>query len=574
MEETAIRAALERVASSEAFRRSPRCTALLRHIVEEYLCGRAHLLQGTTIAQDVFGRDESFDSNTDPIVRVQAGRLRNLLEAYYRGPGVSDPLVISIPKGGYTPKFGTPTAARAAGRTDPGVDAPASGIGGRANVFWRNAIIGVMLVAIVLSGGFILMRTPEPALQVPNGPKIHVLEFRLVGHDAYSAAVTKGFQTDLTDRLSRFKNLFVYGPDASDAASPEHTADIGDNIFSQPDFILTGSIGLSNSQISVTTQLLDVASATIIWSDKFEKAVSDPNQFAELEDAIIGEVAAALGQPYGVIQGHLSREAEGGAAKVSFRDYVCLGRFYDYARKKTAQDHALVRECLETATSESPNFSSGWAALSWIYGDEQRYGFNPRSDTAAPFERSLDAARMAVDSDPYNDMAHEYLAVALFMRGNNDGFRRAAETALSLNPNNTESLASFGGILIILDGSARGKALAEKAIKLNPGHPPWFHTGLALYYYQHGDFEAANLHATAFHQDNSALSKILLAAISARAGFPDSARDYWIDLAENYPEIARDPRAYIEMRRYPEPLVKKLETDLQLARVLSEDVGL
>ena len=57
------------------------------------------------IAIEVLGRASSFDSRTDPIVRVEAGRLRDRLSSYYEADGQADPVLISLPKGGYVPEF-------------------------------------------------------------------------------------------------------------------------------------------------------------------------------------------------------------------------------------------------------------------------------------------------------------------------------------------------------------------------------------------------------------------------------------------------------------------------------------
>jgi adenylate cyclase len=76
-------------------------------VVNEALEGRASQLKGYTIAVAVYGRSESFDPQIDPIVRVEAGRLRRALAHYYLTTGKNDPVRIEIPKGGYIPTFQT-----------------------------------------------------------------------------------------------------------------------------------------------------------------------------------------------------------------------------------------------------------------------------------------------------------------------------------------------------------------------------------------------------------------------------------------------------------------------------------
>jgi hypothetical protein len=73
---TEIRAALEDIVASKQFRVSPQLAAFLRFFVLETLAGRGDRLKAYTIAVGALGRDKTFDPQTNPIVRVDAGRLR------------------------------------------------------------------------------------------------------------------------------------------------------------------------------------------------------------------------------------------------------------------------------------------------------------------------------------------------------------------------------------------------------------------------------------------------------------------------------------------------------------------
>ena len=100
-----IRAALEHMAASEAFRGSPQLVAFLRYVVEATLRGAADRIKGYTIAVEALGRADNFDPQADPIVRVEAMRLRRALARYYANGGKNDPVVIDLPLGSYVPVF-------------------------------------------------------------------------------------------------------------------------------------------------------------------------------------------------------------------------------------------------------------------------------------------------------------------------------------------------------------------------------------------------------------------------------------------------------------------------------------
>src|SRR5688572_31863949 len=116
--DAAIRAQLETILASEVFSRSQHLRRFLTFIVEQRLAGHGHALKESVLAHELYGKGTDFDGGTDPVVRVDARRLRDKLREYYEGR--SDPVVISLPKGSYVPVF----EANAASPTDT---APAVG---------------------------------------------------------------------------------------------------------------------------------------------------------------------------------------------------------------------------------------------------------------------------------------------------------------------------------------------------------------------------------------------------------------------------------------------------------------
>lgn len=103
--DTEIRTALARVISSPGFRSSPRLSSFLSFVVETALSGHSERIKGYTIAVEALGREKDFDPQGNSLVRVEAIRLRRVLEDYYAGPGQHDSLVIKLPRGSYVPTF-------------------------------------------------------------------------------------------------------------------------------------------------------------------------------------------------------------------------------------------------------------------------------------------------------------------------------------------------------------------------------------------------------------------------------------------------------------------------------------
>jgi hypothetical protein len=100
-----IRAAVEHIVASPGFRRSPQLVAFLRFVVESALGGKIDHIKSYTIGVEAFRRGEHFDPQADPIVRVEAARLRKALASYFVGVRGPHSLVIEIPLGRYVPTF-------------------------------------------------------------------------------------------------------------------------------------------------------------------------------------------------------------------------------------------------------------------------------------------------------------------------------------------------------------------------------------------------------------------------------------------------------------------------------------
>ncbi|RPI30385.1 MAG: hypothetical protein EHM67_18970, partial [Hyphomicrobiaceae bacterium] len=120
-DQEAIRHQLDRILNSGPFHLSQRRQRFLEYLVNETLAGRSDRLKGYNVGVEVFGRPETFDPMADPLVRIEAARLREKLREYYEADGQSDPIRIELPKGTYTPHIefrheGAPQIAREKGR--------------------------------------------------------------------------------------------------------------------------------------------------------------------------------------------------------------------------------------------------------------------------------------------------------------------------------------------------------------------------------------------------------------------------------------------------------------------------
>jgi hypothetical protein len=90
---------LERILAHPLFQTAQRLSAFLRFAVENVIAGRAERLKEYVIGVEVFDRGTSYSPQTDPVVRIMAGRLRSRLAEYYQSDGNSDPVLVELPRG-------------------------------------------------------------------------------------------------------------------------------------------------------------------------------------------------------------------------------------------------------------------------------------------------------------------------------------------------------------------------------------------------------------------------------------------------------------------------------------------
>ena len=174
--EEAVRSELARLIAEERFANSPTLIRFLQYTVVESLAGRGHQLKEIVLGREVFDRGSDFDPRLDPIVRVQAGKLRAKLAEYYESRGAADPVRIEFPKGSYAPRFvlsqpgnATSDSLLSDRASDPG-SAPATpaamvqATSGRRT--WRIGIVAAA-IAVTAMAAWLLLRdraAPEPKL--------------------------------------------------------------------------------------------------------------------------------------------------------------------------------------------------------------------------------------------------------------------------------------------------------------------------------------------------------------------------------------------------------------------------
>lgn len=577
-----VRVELERILTNPDLQASERRRAFLRYIVEETLSGRADRLKGFSVAIAVFGRDETFDSQTDPVVRLEARRLRRDLDSYYVDAGSHDPVRISIPKGSYVPHFEwhepvlapNATPAEAGGRTkEPGVgettgkpdDTAASGRGRRPVLLIAAIMFAILAAAIA---GWMLMKRmagvePIASADTVNQPAVVVLPFEALGDSETNRYLATGISQELIGDLMLFPGFRIYTFPASQekdirAAGPtELGRDLG------VANVVSGSVRAEAEEVRVATQLIDAASGEVLWARAYERPL-EPDALIGVQRELSAEIATELGQPYGVVNTELNVRLT--SPQVSdMHSYVCVLRAYAFRRNFSSADFAPVLQCLEEAVRRDPDYSDAWAMLGWVLVDSGRIGIRGEDKRQEEYDRALQAVTRAATLAPNSPLALKALAAVNHYIGQYDESERLARMAVDLNPYDPEALAQLGWRLAVRGKFEDGIPILKRAIERSANPPGWYFVLVTIDLYLKGDFEQMLSVAERSAPDGRGVSQALIAIAAGELGKADLAQAALAKMSE-YESISSDPAAYFRRHGATDAITDALEAGLEKAR--------
>lgn len=269
-----VRDQLERVLASHVLAGSGQLQRLLRLVVERTLDGQPTLLKEYNLGLEVFQRPPDYDPKIDPIVRVQARRLRAKLDEYYAGEGAGDTLLIQIPKGAYTPVF----EQRSGPGAPPPTQAPA-----------RRAWLLVPLVAALALAAFLLWN-PSPLAADPNRG-VAVLPLKLFTQDQSHAHLAGQTTEVLTTELARNPHLRVLSRTTASqyADTRQPLPDIARALGVR--WVVEGGIGFEGSRAYVKLRLVDARSDRKSWADVYD---FEPRELLATNARIAARLASAI----------------------------------------------------------------------------------------------------------------------------------------------------------------------------------------------------------------------------------------------------------------------------------------
>ena len=545
----AVAAQLERILNSSDFNASRRLKNFLRFVVTETLKGNAGQIKAYTIAVTVFGRTHSFDPQTDPVVRIEAGKLRSKLEHFYYARAGKEPIRIDIPRGGYIPTFETLIH-------DAGPDISQEGVSpeGPGEIF-----------SVSEPGVEFLETAPavSPA-QAHTAASIAVLPFVNLSRDERMDPFIDGLAEEITVGLTRFEDMFVASSYSARQFKDQPAASVCEIATALGvRFVLHGSVQTDGDFVRVCASLTHSDNGADIWAQRF-----DGNHTASLfsiQEDITQKVVAQLGDCFGPIHRVLLKEFQPGGHGPS------EAALY-YQRWVACMDPNLFNEArgaLERAAKAFPDSAAVLAMLADVYASDIQLGFNSVPDA---LNRALHLAKNAQRLDINCQSAYWSEALVHYLRRDREQFRRTIEQVLPLNPANPFMAVSVSLLLGLSGQISRAAETMDRAIRLSPYSPRWYHIIPFMEYYMREEYELALSEALQINAPTCFWDPLLRAAAYGRLGRRGEARAAYAELLHIQPAFAAHQERLLQGLFLSDSMLKKVLSGLRAAGLLPPSV--
>ena len=465
---------LEKMLASDVFSRADRLSRFLRFVVTHVLERSAGSLKEYVIGVQVFGKGGKFDPRIDPIVRVEAGRLRSKLREYYDGLGQADHVRIELPKRGYAPSFryrdrDTPALSSIGDMAHGGTGDTEKSSSDRSSraVPWYAATGALAVLLIVGLIYFGQSRLPSTARLdessagsvAPAKISIAVLPLHSVSgrqeDEYYGDAITEAVIT----KLARVKPLAVISLKSvlrlkeTDKPASEIAREL--NVT----HLLKGTLVRSAGRIRISVQLVDGQTDQSIWDQSYDR---DAKDVLAIQRDLSAHIAQAL-------TGRMWPAAKaGGASQIGPEAYEAYATGRYFRNQITADGFEKGIEYFRQVISKEPEFAlaySGMASCYCLLGGHGLELVPPHKTISAAKEAALKALHL-------DESLAEPHAILGIIRTKYDwdweGADRAFKRALELEPSYAQAHAWYSLYFEAMQRPIEAVLAAARARDLDP----------------------------------------------------------------------------------------------------------
>lgn len=453
-----VRHQLKLIVGSNGFFRAQRMQRFLTFVVEASLDAKSQSidLKESVIGVAVFDRPPDYDPKSDPVVRVEARRLRSKLEEYYQGPGCGDPVSIDLPKGSYVPVWSWRQAEQIP--VPEPVSTPRRNTRALVLICWAAVAVMSVLAGIVVHrkwGDWFAQ--PEAAAKV-RIRSLAILPFRNLSRDGANEYMADGLTDELTTELARIGDLKVVSRTSADQyrSTHKHLPQIAREL--NVDAIVEGTLLSSPDSVRVSAQLIRAATDSHLWAETYERSGSN---FVTLNSEIAAKIAQQIGL---TLRPEPRARTKYEPANPEAYEAYLKGRFF--WNKRTLDGLEKSIGCFKRAILLDPKYGSAYAGLGDSYVLLSSYG-GPSPERSLFLAR--EAAQRALVLDSGLAEAHTVLAaVKIDEDWDWQGATREFLLALQLSPSYPTAHHWYALHLSRLGRSEQAEAEIKRALDLDP----------------------------------------------------------------------------------------------------------
>lgn len=507
-----IQQQFQKIISSPEFHVTRQQLDFFKFVISETLAGNSDNIKGYTIATQVFSRNQDFDVSMDPIVSIQANKLRRALERYYLIDGRRDPIIIDIPKGGYVPTF---------------VRQNVTEISADQDILAENPI-------------------PENAW-----PTILILPFENHTGDPELDFLGSGISSEMAIEVSRFENLRVLYPRDG----------LTDKIKSlYPRFILNGELYKEKRGMKLDIHLVDTKSNVLIWGDTLRAAGGLADMYPFSEQIALNIATKVCGES-GIITRAICRETKNKAPE-NLLTHEAIMRFWEYEQTSNPDTFNRAFTALSHAVKLEPDCCCTLGSLSIMYAAIYNLDI-PGFEN--PFEKAVQYAERAAAINSNNQRVQVVLANSRLMSNDLPGAIHHSYQALEINPHSLFMLESLAWVLTLSGDWEHGPQLINKSITLNPFHRAIAHDALWVNYMRQGKYELAYKESCWRHLSNLFWDPVMKASSLGLAGRLEEGKKWAEKLLELRPDFQEKGRWLIGNYVKFDEIQEKILTGLRMS---------
>jgi len=504
---------LQRILDSPEFHAAKQQRKFFQFVINETLDGRAQEIKGYTIATCVFGRSGDFDQNSDPIVSVQANRLRRALERYYLVAGKEDPILIDIPKGTYVPTF-------------------------------------CEQVSVTSDTTFFDNKIPVESF-MGSWPTVLIRPFKNLTGDPKMNHWAVGLATELATEITRYQEIrvLIQGPEGIGKRASDTIAR----------FVVDGNVQKDMSRIKVAVYLVDISTNIKIWAESHQSELEAAQLFS-FQEEVAKAIASKISCEDGIISKTLSIESRNKPPS-DLKTYEAMLRYYEYDQSLTPESFLLAMEALTFAADNEPECGQVWSMLGRLHANI--YSLELPGYETTNLERAITFAEKGVRLNPDNQRARGILGFVRMLDNEIPGALAETEQALNLNPNSLFILDGIGYLMTLLGEWERGPALIRKAMRFNPYYKPIVHYALWLNYIRREEYEQAHLETQRLRRPSIFWDPLAKAATLGLLGRYEEGRKFAESLLKLKPDFPSRGRILIGHYIKFEEIIERVINGLQ-----------